>query len=100
MVCGCLAESTAMFEQSAPRIDAVIIKAGFGNLTEWQVKLEGGLINEIFHPKYISRVLPSVFNYAVALLVGLRCWLGCVDGWFALLVGLRCWLGCVAFWFA
>ena len=61
-----------MFEQSAPRIDAVIIKAGFGNLTEWQVKLEGGLINETFHPKYISRVLPSVFNYAVALLVGLR----------------------------
>ena len=72
VIFGCLAESTAMFEQSAPRIDAVIIKAGFGNLTEWQVKLEGGLISETFHPKYISRVLPSVFNYAVALLVGLR----------------------------
>ena len=41
----------------------VLVKAGFGNLTNWAVRLQGGLLNETFHPKFMSRVLPSVFNY-------------------------------------
>ena len=43
---------------------SLLIKAGFGNLTQWSVALKGGLVNETFHPKYLSRVLPPVFSYA------------------------------------
>ena len=42
----------------------MLIKAAYGNLTDWAVKLRKGLVNENFHPKILSKIMPYIFNYA------------------------------------
>ena len=42
----------------------MLIKAGFGNLTDWAVRQGEGLLNQNFHPKILSKIMPYVFNYA------------------------------------
>jgi hypothetical protein len=39
------------------------VKAGLGNFSEWKVRLQNGLEGQSFTAKYMSRVLPFVFNY-------------------------------------
>ena len=44
--------------------DTMLVKAAYGNITDWTVRLTKGLVNENFRPKILSKIMPYVFNYA------------------------------------
>jgi len=41
----------------------MVVKAGFGNMTDWAVRLREGMLNQNWNPKFMPRVLPQIYTH-------------------------------------